>query len=416
MGIESKILSHISERIIRKSSTPLTSAFNKAGARVASKGEISSTTKLKFLKAPHNTATAEILNIEKCFGKETSQIISFKDKDGRLLRRLKIDNNSKGITETTSNYSFGEIFEVSRSTKVNEELKGTLHSRILAGNDQKPLCTQATLKTTELGNGSRKETQVLKEWIFKQPENTLKTVTTKGIRYADGSVKLKKVKGNVKNLAVFKHDPYIMMRNYTNEDFCKSLIRMISGRYNLKKVPKLNLYTTNSQYLGSYRVMDNSITLFDVSKEHKVNLVNTMAHELRHAKQHKSSLIKALLNRITGKDSSGQALKVAQNYAKAKITYPYPINIPLLCRNKWLQKLYDNNVLEVDAEKYGKRLQNEYISHSKKVAKEIDYRTLGWDYPPASLKEINELLKEFIKARKIHKIHIEDLNLFHTKK
>jgi len=420
MGIESKILSHISERIIRKCSTPLSSAFNKAGARVASKGEITSATKLKFLKAPQNTATAEVLNIEKSFGKETSQIISFKDEYGKLLKRLKIDNSSKGITETTSKYDWsGKMFDVERSTTVNGKLKGTLHSKILAGNDKKPHCTQATLKTTEIGNGSRKETQVLKEWMFNQPETTLKTVTTKGIRYADGSIKLKKVKGNVENLAVFKQDPYIMIRNYTNEDFCKSLLRMISERYKLKKVPKLKLYNnTNPQCHGFYRDVDNSIALFDVNKNHKANLIDTMAHELRHAKQHESSLIKALLNRITGKDSSGQALKFALNYAKAEITYPYPVNMPLLSRNKWLKKLYTNNRLEVDASKYGYRIQNEYIRHSKKVAQEIDYRTLGWDYcPPETLAEkqarINEQTKKIIElltnCQKGKKIIIEDL-------
>lgn len=398
--------------------------FNKAGNRLAAKLTLPKTSKIEGIKTPKNTASIDIVKIEKNFGESSSDIISFKNKDGFLIKRIRTDNANGNKLTTESNYKFeeyynfaletrGKLTDIKRTTKLNDELQG--HTRdmvsIITGKTENTqpatYITHSRLDTQEFWFGGRKETQRIESQI-KGDKNSIKFLETKGTRKNNGEVQLIEIKGNTKiSPEEFAKDPYIMTRMYPNKDFIHSIKHYISATLNVPtSVCNIKTEKLKNAY-GYYKPATETIVIS--SGLEKYDIVNTLAHELRHKKQ---SLIawKAIGNCLKGFVTGNYGNK-NENILGLKFFKGNGLSVMSL--NGKIKKYYNACILEKDARKYGSRFEKQYQNLTQKLSDEFPYAANEQLGQNASLDSLGSIIK---KAEKEGKIVRLEMPIFINKK
>lgn len=410
-------INHIKQlaNILVKNKKVVSNAYNKAGHRLAAKTTLSDVHKLKGIEMPEGTVSIDLAKIEREFGKSSSNIISFKDKDGKLIKRFRTDKTPEGVYSTESNYVFGEYYspkaastglflDIRRTGKLNNELKS--HTRDMVSfvkseiekNNQINV-THSRLDTQEFSFGGRKELQRIESWV-KGDKNSMKYLETQGVRRADGRVQLTDIKGNTTTpIEEFANDPYIMIRMYPNKDFAQSIkhyladingVPINSINFKLKKLKNL---------AGYYHPATNTVVVN--SNSSKANLVDTVGHEFRHKKQNIMSW-HAIGNYISG-FWTGNTGNKRENLLGL---YFFRGNgKSLLSLNGRIEKFYYGSPLEIDAFKAGDRFRRKYIRLSENLNNEFPYASssqFGLDGIEIHLKNSwSEHLKELLKNAKV---------------
>lgn len=386
--------------------------FNKAGNRLAAKLTLPKTSKIEGIKTPKNTASIDIVKIEKNFGESSSDIISFKNKDGFLIKRIRTDNANGNKLTTESNYKFeeyynfaletrGKLTDIKRTTKLNDELQN--HTRdmvsIVTGKTENTspatYITRSRLDTQEFWFGGRKETQKIESKI-KGDKSSVKFLETKGTRRKDGKVQLLNIKGNTKiSPEEFAKDPYIMTRIYPNKDFIHSIKHYISDTLGVP-INTFNLKTERlKNYCGYYKPSTNTVVISPNFE--KFDLVNTVAHELRHKKQALISW-RAISNYLKGFVTGNYGNK-NENILGLKFLKGNGMSVMSL--NGKIKKYYNACILEKDARKYGTRFEKQYQNLTQKLSDEFPYAANEQLGQNVSLDSLGSIIKKAEKEGKI---------------
>lgn len=385
----------------------LSNGFNKAGNRLVVKTNMPVTSKMRGIDCPAGTRSIDLVKVEKNFGKNSSNIISFKDRDGKVIQRIRTDKNPDITVETQSSY-FSDTYyssklqtrpgfsDIIRTKRVNGELQSRSRDMITVSalpDNRTPVITHSKLLSNEYYHGVRGETQTIKSWL-KGHKNKAKYLETTGLRQGDGKVQLAGIKGNTDAPAdFFASDPYIMTRMYPEKDFVESVrhpladmneVSVNSLKFKLKKLKTCS---------GYYRPATSTICIgVDNTKQ---ELVNTVGHELRHKRQDNMSktAVANFFKRIFGGHNGNTNENVLGfHFLKGNL-------LEILSLNGRIKKFYYASPLEKDAFKAGDRFEMQYTRFMNALHDEFPFAR--FDHFGGNVKkQKNDILFDIIeKAR-----------------
>ena len=148
--------------------------FNKAGNRILARQILSTKDPiLKKFNIPHETATAEKLVVEKNFGKDAVEIISFKNSKGELLARNRMNYNGGELSDYSSSR-----YCISRNYSGNKDD----FDYVLSVSDKQ---TQYFNNTGNLTSMDRIKTDILK--INNQPDKHISRMRYKAVKNQNGN-------------------------------------------------------------------------------------------------------------------------------------------------------------------------------------------------------------------------------------
>ncbi len=390
---------------IVKIATNVVPKWTKNGCRLLSKQKLDFSTLPKNL-IPERTSVLEGVEVETAFGKGLSKVYSFLDENGKLLKKVVVKKREGEKTvKFIRNYESdgGILF-----TDTKHILDGKLTGGVRESFYVQPIRTDVKgmkrmkLEYKQNPDGSRLETQIYENLAPRGIHVEDKTLKTTATRLKDGRVINQTINGESELVSQVKDDPYLFIRNYSNENFVESAsfyaqksqdVLGMKGNLKFKKLKKYNGYYCNGT---------KDVTIDP--KHEKYDLVDTLNHEYRHKWQHKiiSKYIKSFFN-FFRKDNKiilqeGEK-ELAPQMLKADILY---------CPNEISSKKYYSNFLERDARTAGEKAENEFISYSEKLA-----QLLGIPKEMTFCSSLNNKLSSFIenqlKASDTKVIKINDL-------
>ncbi|MDY6309936.1 MAG: hypothetical protein SPL73_04655 [Cyanobacteriota bacterium] len=345
--------------------------------------------RLRYDEIPAGTAVFERVTVATDFGKGCSKVLSFRDKDGKALRKVVIkEKDGKRVSKTIRNYERSKdvLFTDTKHVltgKTTNETREIFHVKPQA--DGKKSLTRMKFEGKYQSDGSRLETQVYEDLAPKKVSCEKLKTTAK--RLKNGQVIDKTISGDSEIVARVKDDPYLYIRNYGKKDFIRSVSLLAKKYQDVADVAgRLKIQKINGLSHGYYQSFSKTIAI-DPHKSGKADLVDTLNHEYRHKWQYKliSKYLGGLLN-IFKKDKSVLSKKekqLAPKLLKADIFY---------CPPMFSYEKYHANLLEKDARAAGQKAYDEYVENSKKLAD-----LLGVPKSMTFVDGMNEKTAEFIK-------------------
>lgn len=341
--------------------------------------------------APSKFASYDVVKLQRKFGDDAVEIISFRDENGKLIKRLQntVDKNNQNISKQTNTYEYkatkeGNVRYIER-TKTGETLTpSTTLENIKTTNkpDSKDLVTKAVFNKAGIEESSF--------WgRFKNGEEPKKLLIG---AQRDQYDRIKLTKGKCSGIPkeqaaeLIKNDPYLPVRLSPIRDFLSAIKYKVfrdqgitNSRTNLRftDLPWDDIKNIGTLGNAGY-TKDKSLIIrlnqkrFGVSK--KSTLLNTFNHEARHCKQNilEEQLKYTKKDRLSpnapiayrqqtfGKLTNPEDIKLAEDFAQAKKNR--------VDSSADYDKYY-SNFREVDARAAGAKAEEEYISLGKKLAK-----------------------------------------------
>lgn len=334
----------------------------------------------------------DLVQLERNFGKDTVEIVSFKDANGKLLQRVmksEGENNSLRISEYNITGEKSKKYKISRKTYldkkcIEEQLDNmfiTVKSLLGFNKTNEISKTSFIRKNINDGNIVAKESSLYGFFSNKQAP---KKIIIRNNRQKDNSLKLEKVqycgitKDEAKELA---KDPYIGMRLLPNNDFISTLKYKVYRDQDIEKanVKTFKGYIANSDAttVAQSRKMSNGSLQIVLNKHgnalsSKPEIVDSFNHEAKHCRQHvhieqldftKSPIISFL------PEIGTRQLKYGQLKDKATIEYAEKMKqgFANYVDPKVNYNAYKNNPVEIEAWEVGKKAKDEYTSFAHKL-------------------------------------------------
>lgn len=356
---------------IKTAETVINSAkkYTSNGGRLVSKNtNLKLDEKLKRIanNIPQNAESIDIVKLETNFGASSQRIVSFKDKAGKLIKRIISKyNGDKLASKTVNTYDHADsnFRTVSRKTHIGDKMVSEIREQFGLNKDANNLLGHTKLTITKDSTNARHEHQIFETFTKKSQDRRF--LETEAQRDSKGRMINKTLRGNIENLDSFKSDPYLYIRNYNNNDFLNAAsnyakkVQQVEGRsINISNKSLSNNTLGYSRSLPGYKEIK-----VDVAKHHsRGELVDTINHELRHQYQDKLQEKQGILNYTLNRDSaklSKQENKQARIFRNARWKYTQP--------EKNFMKYY-NNELEKDARDAGEKAKNIYNDSSNKLS------------------------------------------------
>lgn len=263
--------------------------WTKNGCRLLSKQKINFNSLPKNL-IPKNAATLEKVEVETAFGESLSNVYSFLDKNGKLVKKILVNKQEgKKTTKIIRNYERNkEVLFTNTQYLLNGEVTGGVRESFFVQpiNNQVKGMTRMKLTYKQNSDGSRFETQIYEKLVPKGINNVEdKTLTTTATRLKNGRVINKTINGDPKLVSQVNDDPYLFIRNYSNEDFVESASLYAQKSQDVLGM-KGNLKFKNLKKCAGY-YSDGTKNVTIDPNHRKEALINTLNHEYRHKWQHK---------------------------------------------------------------------------------------------------------------------------------
>ncbi len=374
---------------IVKIATNIVPNWTKSGCRLLSKQKLDFSSLPKNL-IPERAAVLEGVEVETAFGKGLSKVYSFLDDEGKLLKKVVIKKKEgENTVKFIRNYERdGQVLFTDTKHILDGKVTGGVRESFYVKHIQDDVKGMSRMKLEYNMNpdGTRSETQIYEHLAPRGYSLEDKTLTTTATRLKDGRVINKTINGNSELVSQVKEDPYLFIRNYSNEDFVESAslyaqqlqdVVGMKGQLRFKKLKKCN---------GYYQNGTKNVTIDP--RHDKADLVDTLNHEYRHKWQHKiiSKYVKSFFN-FFRKDNKiilqESEKELAPQMLKSDILYcPMEINY-----NK-----YYSNFLEQDARAAGGKAEVEFKTYSEKLAE-----LLGIPKEMTFCSTLNDRLSSFIK-------------------
>ena len=351
-----------------------------------------------------NAEILDIVKVETNFGASSQRILSFKDKAGKLVKRIVSKYEGDNLTSktiNTYNHSYDNYRTASRQTYSNG--KKVQEVREQFGFDSKNnLLGHTKLTITKDNTNARHEHQVFETFTKKSQDRRF--LETNAQRDSKGHMISKTLRGNIEDLDSFKSDPYLYIRNYNDDDFLSAASNYAK---NVQQVKDRSINISNEQ-IGAFTYGDSRSLPFDkrvrvdVAKHSsRGEVIDTINHELRHQYQDELQEKQGIINYTLNLDSaklSKKENKLARSFREANKIYT----------TKDTNKYY-NNLLEVDAREAGEKAKKVYNDSSKKLLNNFpkaDPRLFGFPKMPSISDTFKKMLNKLTDATKI------DLGIF----
>lgn len=345
-----------------------TKNYTRNGRRLVSKNtglKLDENLKKVLENLPKNIDTLDIVKIETNFGNNSQKILSFKDKAGKLVKRIVSKYEGDKLTSRTINsyqYYSNNYKTVSRQTHVNGKLVSEVREQFGLNKDANNLLSHTKLTIAKDNKNTRYEQQVFETFTKKSRDR--RYLETEAQRNSKGHMVKKSLNGNLENLENLSSDPYLYIRNYNDKDFfnaasnyAKKVQQVENRSINISNKSISNDTLGYSRSIPGYKEIK-----VDVAKHSsRGELVDTVNHELRHQYQDKIMEEQGVINYIFNRDSprlTKEENKKARIFRKAEFAYSQP--------DKNLKKYY-NNELEKDARNAGSKAEEIYNESSRKL-------------------------------------------------
>jgi hypothetical protein len=312
--------------------------------------------------------TLDTIELENNFGKTKTQINIYKDYLGRVVKRTM--TKTEGNTEIErkegiyNHYRTGREREYYTKKLINKFKYGknvqTIHEgmNVFIDENQEKAVGHVKLKMNQL-KSNRKEYQVFEELHTNKRRDYIETTA---IRDKEGNLTNKTINSNISTENI-KDNPFLYISNYNNKDFVISTVHSAKKEC---KIPNRDI-EVNFQRLEAFTGYSSSVEpriVIDPYND-KRNLANTIYHEVQHQYQDDLKHKLGFFNYIFGRKSTKlneQDNILARKYWHAHIFY---------CPPSVSEKSYKNNFLEIDADKYGKLGESQYINHIKNMSAKL---------------------------------------------
>lgn len=319
--------------------------YTKNGCRLLSQTTVGST-KTTIIETDFGKGIKEVVQTFGYYKEFNNLTITHRDLTGKELQKLVRKHNYHEIE--TSIFD-GENHLISSSIE---------QQRIETEKDGSKSLLRIKLKK-HLGKGERYEEQSYEDLHNATNKDLNKTLYTTATRLNDGQVINKTISGNLQNLEKIAKDPYLHIRNYTDKEFTQSASYIAAEKQGVKRGRFSDRHLEG--YRGAYNCFLKKVSVD--SSHPKWDMIHILNHEYRHKYQF-NQMNKLFLNifKINNKKSSMTPTesKQAKAFLKASFNRKDPdIDFPG----------YYSNLLEVDANKAGKKAKTEYEDFTKKLAK-----------------------------------------------
>lgn len=356
---------------------------------------------------PENVSSVDIVKIESQFGKGHKKVMSFRDEKGGLIKRVLSEyENEKQVSKTISEYERDNLktfFETVRKKYVNGKNTAETREAFSVNKELSNYIGHTKLDIVKDAKGNRHESQVFEAFHKKVSENR-KYIETNALRTAEGNLTQKTINGNAGDLQSFKDDPYLFVRNYSNEDFLKALIPCAKKTQGIEN-RKIHISDKRLKSCGGFSqpLPFYNRVVVDSQQGSKSHLVNVLNHELRH--QWQDQLLKDFncINFFLKKEAKKIApenAELARKLWKADVLY---------CPHEISHKAYWNNFKEIDARAAGEKAKRGFEESSRKLAELFP----GTDKRLYQLDDdfLNDIIAEKLKNAKVVYLDPAKLNL-----
>jgi len=348
---------------------PMPKPFTAKGYRLNSKesGIVLDKYEKQALKdvLPKDAYCYDIVTIETGFGTGHTCIISIRNKDNQLLKRvIEEHKNGEKPSKTISTYNkkmktlTEDKFTINRVKTENSKTTETQDSFYIPTLES-PIIGHTRLQRTKDENGNTQEKQII-EYLKTNDEKEY--IETEAIKTKNGEFVDKKIRSNIGTPEELMNDPYLFYRTYDTTDFIKSIAKKAQkdnnlDGYNIKLIIKdLGRETQGS----SSSKLTNKVKINPNFNKDK--LVDTINHEYRHQWQEKLieefSLFGILIKKLLKIKISATDYEMAQKLKNADDNY---------CPPEKNYKEYHENLLERDARSFGRKAGEEFTRLTKKL-------------------------------------------------
>ncbi len=380
--------------------------FTSKGCRLASKNtgiKIDKQLKTALKNIPNDAVSIDIVKVETDFGKGHQNILSIRDKAGKLIKRIISRYKSdKLIDKTISLYEYNanNYRRISRNTYIKDKNVSEIREQFSLNKEANNLLGHTKLTIKKSSNGTRTEHQIFESFTKKSKDRRF--IETEARRNSQGHMVKKTIRGNVENIEELKNDPYLYIRNYNDKDFlnaASTYAKKVQGVED-RKINIIDKKIKGSP-LGYSRSLPwkNDIVVDTEKHTSREELIDTINHELRHQYQDKLKEKQGIINFTLNRNSSNltaEENKQARRFRKAGIFYcPPSINY----------KKYCNNELEKDARNAGANAVRVYSESSKRLSNLFpDVDPKMFDYMLGHLKILTSNVTELLKKATTVKI------------
>lgn len=336
-------------------------SFNKAGFRLIKKETgLQAREILSGIEVPKKAVTMDVVNIESHFGDGSKTILQYKDPKGRVLKTAMesyFGDKFLGKTEQVTTYTGNVRKTVSKKYNANNELYETGRHAISVEKspvDGKPQALSAKFVAIDSGIGYRTEHQAFEELHV---GGATKYLNTYAKRHANGMLTDKSIAGNVGDLDAFAKDPYLFIRQYSEEDFLMSAAHYAAQKQGIADRGVKVIETDIAGSTLGYSCDEIREIFVDLSKHNTISsLVDTLNHEMRH--QFQSAQMEKMDEILSSPIFTRAQKKYVKKCANAEKKYT---------QTKDSYWKYRSNFLEKDAFARGSEAASEYEQKSRNL-------------------------------------------------
>ena len=374
---------------IVKIATNVVPKWTKNGCRLLSKQKLDFSSLPKNL-IPERAVVLEGVEVETAFGKGLSKVYSFLDDEGKLLKKVVIKKKEgENTVKFIRNYERdGQVLFTDTKHILDGKVTGGVRESFYVKPIQDDVKGMSRMKLEYNMNpdGTRSETQIYEHLAPRGYSLEGKTLTTTATRLKDGRVINKTINGDSELVSQVKDDPYLFIRNYSNEEFLESASLYAQQLQDVVGMKGKLRFEKLKECGGYYQNGTKNVTIDP--RHDKADLVDTLNHEYRHKWQSKiiSKYVKSFFN-FFKKDN-----KIVLQESERELAPKMLKSDILYCPSKINYKKYYSNFLEQDARAAGAEAENEFKRYSEKLAE-----LLGIPKEMTFCSTLNDSLSSFIK-------------------
>lgn len=384
---------------------------------------------------PFDTKSMDIVDIASEFGRGHITITSYKDEEGKLVKRIVDKIGSKGKVKTV--YDYDGRFTALRTEVAKTSVNGVLTKKVVSRNVYYPenggKLDREHLTIYYSPNRATNEVQYFET---RAPHGVHNYVKTSASRNSAGEYTHTAIEGNIlpqAELDNFARTPYLFSKNYSKEDFLKAITQYAKEKQNVTDIDINVVNKKLDETIAGRAENCSSEVAVDLEKHTvKSDIVDTINHELRHKYQQNlvnkhiheevykkffafgglketdsvfTTILKLLgLKKATPSKSAIQPTAILtdeeRNLAKIfRNNFEHykaaPTSRKLIAENPELYKAYREQAVEIDARKAGEMAEIEYNSIMSGFAERtgLSYK-FNWDMHQVSMNDLLNLKRQ----------------------
>lgn len=359
--------------------------YTSKGYRLLSKSLNIPVSQLKG-EIPSGAKTVDVVEIASEFGKGHTTVTSFKDDEGKLVKRIIDKNGRNGNVNTVSEYE--GVFSVQRTKSARTKVNGKLTQETFTKNVYTQNEGKLDREHLTINYSPNKTTNEVQYFESRAPHGVHNYVKTTASRNSVGEYTHTAIESNTlpqAELDKYAQTPYVFSKNYSKEDFLKAVAPYAKEKQN---VSDLGIKVVNEKLpetFGGVSYGERPRVALDLEKyANNDDIVDTINHELRHQYQHKlvskyskyfilggnkecDSVFTTLLKTLGLKKPTTITPEIAEEKRLAGIfrdNFKHHKDLPKtnaeIKKHPEAYEAYWNQPVEVDARNAGEKAKDEY--------------------------------------------------------